>query len=139
MHNNKPILLVEDDKVDALTVKRAFKDLNIPNNLVFAYNGEEALEYLLDSEKVNPCLILLDINMPKMNGIEFLKEFKKHESINYIPVIVVTTSRDEEDKIELFNLSVSGYMIKSLEYNKFLRTIEVIKSYWTLSELPAHK
>ena len=136
MNENRPVLLVEDDKVDALTVKRAFKDLNISNNLVFAGNGEEALNYLSDSENDKPCLILLDINMPKMNGIEFLKIFKANDKLNRIPVIVVTTSKEDSDKIEMFELSVSGYMIKSLEYREFLGTIKTIQSYWSLSKFP---
>lgn len=136
MDENRPVLIVEDDKVDVLMIKRAFKDLKISNNLVFAGNGEEALEYLSDTKKDKPCLILLDINMPKMNGIEFLKIFRKKRTKNNIPVVVITTSKEESDKVEMFKLSVSGYMIKSLKYNEFLNTISTIQSYWSLSKFP---
>ena len=136
MDENRPVLIVEDDKVDILMIKRAFKDLKISNNLVFTGNGEEALEYLSDTTKDKPCLILLDINMPKMNGIEFLKTFRKNRTQNNIPVVVVTTSKEESDKVELFKLSVSGYMIKSLKYHEFLNTIKTIQSYWSLSKFP---
>ena len=81
-------------------------------------------------------MILLDINMPKMNGIEFLKCFRQKEMFKYIPVIVVTTSQDDGDKYEMFDLSVSGYMVKPIEYNLFLNTINTIKSYWSLSKFP---
>jgi CheY-like chemotaxis protein len=138
MNDNKPVLLVEDDKVDALIVKRAFQDLNIHNAIIYADNGEEALNYLINDKNDKPCLILLDINMPKMNGIEFLKELRKDESITNIPVVVMTTSRNEGDRKEMFELSVSGYMIKSFNYNDFLKTIDIIKSYWTLSKFPPY-
>ena len=136
MNNNKSILLVEDDKVDALTVKRAFKELEIPNAVITVENGEEALNFLNNPQKEKPCMILLDINMPKMNGIEFLKYFRNNEKLRYIPVVVVTTSQDEEDKYQMFSLSVSGYMVKPIEYDLFLNTIEAIKSYWSLSKFP---
>jgi len=137
MCESKPVLLIEDDMVDILTVKRAFKDLKIENKLVLAKNGEEALAYLADMVSDEPCLILLDINMPKMNGIEFLKEYRKNKKFKNIPIVVVTTSKEDSDKTEMFKLSVSGYMIKPLEYVDFLNTIDTIRSYWTLSKLPS--
>ena len=136
MDGNKPVLLVEDDKVDALTVKRAFRELDISNSIINVGNGEEALDYLNNQKNKKPCMILLDINMPKMNGIEFLKCFRQKEMFKYIPIIVVTTSLDDGDKYEMFSLSVSGYMVKPIEYNLFLNTINTIKSYWSLSKFP---
>lgn len=136
MDSNKPVLLVEDDKVDALTVTRAFRELDIANSVINVENGQDALDYLNNQKNEKPCLILLDINMPKMNGIEFLKQFRQHELLNYIPVIVVTTSRDDSDKYEMFSLSVSGYMVKPIEYELFLKTINTIRSYWSLSKFP---
>jgi len=91
MRNLKPILLVEDDDVDVMTVERVFKDLKIKNQLVSTANGEEALEYLKNSGNKKSCIILLDLNMPKMNGIEFLKIVKADEVLKKIPVIVLTT------------------------------------------------
>ena len=136
MDGNKPVLLVEDDQVDALTVKRAFRELDISNSVINVGNGEEALEYLINQNNEKPCLILLDINMPKMNGIEFLKKFRQNDLLRYIPVVVITTSCDDNDKYEMFSLSVSGYMVKPIEYEIFLNTMNTIKSYWSLSKYP---
>jgi len=137
MNSKKPILLVEDDKVDAMTVKRALRDLNVTNHLEIVGNGEEALTYLKNEDKREPCIILLDLNMPKMNGIEFLKIIKNMDSFKMIPVIVLTTSKNEQDRIESFRLSVAGYMIKPVDYMQFVETVKMIEMYWTLSELPA--
>lgn len=137
MNSKKPILLVEDDKVDAMTVKRALRDLNVTNHLDIVGNGEEALAYLKNEENKEPCIILLDLNMPKMNGIEFLKIIKNMDSFKMIPVIVLTTSKNEQDRIESFRLSVAGYMIKPVDYMQFVETVKMIEMYWTLSELPA--
>ncbi len=136
MRNSKPILLVEDDSIDAMTVKRSLKDLNVTNPLVHKINGEEALEYLRDEGNGRPCVILLDLNMPKMNGIELLKIIKNDEKLKCIPTVVLTTSQEQQDKIESFKLSVAGYMVKSVDYKKFVETIRTINLYWTLSELP---
>ena len=136
MKNNRPILLVEDDKIDAMTVKRAMKDLKITNLLTHVYNGLEALDYLKNLSTEKPCIILLDLNMPKMNGIEFLKIIKKDESFKKIPVVVLTTSNAEKDKTESFNLSVAGYMLKPVDYKQFVDVIKDINLYWTISEIP---
>ena len=136
MRNYKPILLVEDDDVDAMTVKRAFKDLNVTNNLVHLVNGELALDYLQEQDNEKPCVILLDLNMPKMNGTEFLKVIKANEELKQIPVVVLTTSTEECDIIETFKLSVGGYIVKPVDYKKFVEAIRTINIYWTLSELP---
>ncbi|MCJ7812416.1 response regulator [bacterium] len=136
MKNEKPILLVEDDKVDVMTVKRALRDLHVINQLDITSNGEEALEYLKNNPNERPCVILLDLNMPKMNGIEFLKIIKQDKTLKIIPVVVLTTSKNEQDKIESFKLSVAGYMIKPVDYVQFVETMKTINMYWTLSELP---
>jgi CheY-like chemotaxis protein len=136
MRNLKPVLLVEDDYVDAMTVKRAFSDLKVTNPLIHKLNGEEALEYLRGEGGQKPCVILLDLNMPKMNGIEFLKIAKADDELKKIPVIVLTTSKSDEDRVETFGLSVAGYMIKPTDYKKFVETVRVIDLYWSLSELP---
>lgn len=132
--HNCPILLVEDDLVDAMTVKRALRDINVTNSLVQAQHGEAALEYLRDSQQRRPCLILLDLNMPIMNGIEFLQVIKQHAEWRRIPVVVLTTSNEEEDKIASFDLSVAGYMAKPVDYQKFVDAMRTIDAYWTLSE-----
>ena len=136
MRNLKPILLVEDDSVDAMTVKRAFKDLNVTNLLVHTLNGEEALNHLRAESNGNPCVILLDLNMPKMNGIEFLKVAKADDVLKSIPVVVLTTSQEEQDVVESFKLSAAGYIVKPVDYKKFVEAMRTIDIYWTLSELP---
>lgn len=131
----KSILLVEDDIVDMMSVKRALKDINVTNPLYHVENGIEALEYLADKEKPRPTIILLDLNMPKMGGIEFLSIMKKDESIRRIPVIILTTSRAEYDKIQSYDLGVAGYMIKPVDYHQFMEVIRAMCMYWTLSEV----
>jgi len=136
MRNRKPILLVEDDRIDAMTVQRALKDIKVANQVIVRENGEEALEYLRDEANFKPAIILLDLNMPKMNGIEFLEVAKTDDSIKKIPVIVLTTSHGEWDRIQSFDLGAAGYMVKPVDYTQFVEVIRVIDLYWTLSELP---
>lgn len=136
MQNLKPILLVEDDTVDAMTFRRTLKDLEIKNAVVHLLNGEEALEYLRTGGNEEPCFIFLDLNMPRMNGIEFLEIAKADEALRRIPVIVLTTSDNEKDIIESFNLGVAGYMVKSADYKEFVEAIRTVNLYWSLSKLP---
>ena len=137
MRQAKPLLLIEDDDVDAMTVRRALKDLRAPHTLVHAANGEEALEYLRDELNKKPCIILLDLNMPRMNGIEFLKVVKADEQLRKIPVIVLTTSRNEKDILDSFQFHASGYMVKPAGYKEFIEAVKTINDYWALSELPS--
>jgi len=136
MRSSKPILLLEDDAVDAMTIKRALKDIKMQNPLVHVTNGEEGLSYLSNGDNARPCVILLDINMPKMNGFEFLKVAKADDKLRQIPVIMLTTSKDERDKVESFQLSVAGYIVKPTDYKKFVEAVRTLDLYWTLSELP---
>lgn len=136
MNEKISILLVEDDHVDIMTIKRAFKDLKITNPVNVCENGLEALDFLRDQQKHLPGIILLDLNMPKMNGIEFLQEIKDDEQFKSIPVVVLTTSKEEQDKVESFKLGVAGYMIKPVDYMQFVEIIRTIHLYWTLSEIP---
>ena len=129
------ILLVEDDIVEAMTVKRALKTLQVTHSLSVVGNGEEALVYLRDEQNTRPGLILLDLNMPKMNGIELLTLIKQDPTLRRIPVIVLTTSKHDEDKIATFDLSVAGYMVKPVDYQQFVKTMHAINMYWTLSEV----
>ncbi len=135
MRNSKPILLVEDDDVDQIVMERAFKDLKITNQLVNADNGEEALEYLKTESNKKPCIILLDLNMPKMSGIEFLRIIKADEALKKIPVIIMTTSRAEQDIVKSFRLGAVGYIVKSIDYEKSAETIMAIDLCLSSSEL----
>lgn len=136
MRDPRPILLAEDDTVDAMTVKRAFRDLHIANDLIVVGNGEEALHYLRDSRNPKPSIILLDLNMPRMNGIEFLNVAKQDVELKRIPVVVLTTSKEEQDKVDSFNLGIAGYIIKPVDYLQFVEVVRTIDIYWTLSEIP---
>ncbi|MGQ9651692.1 MAG: response regulator [Phycisphaerae bacterium] len=136
MRPNTPILLVEDDEVDQITVQRALRDIRVTNRLLIAGNGEEALRILRDPAQQRPGIILLDLNMPRMNGVEFLRVIKCDAELKRIPVVVLTSSREEQDRIESFNLSVAGYMIKPVDYRQFVEVVRTIDLYWTLSELP---
>ncbi len=133
---NRPILLVEDDQVDVMTIMRALKEIRVANTVVNMENGEDALAYLRDPETKNPCLILLDLNMPIMNGIEFLERVKQDPELRRFPVIVLTTSEEQQDKINSFNFSVAGYMAKPVDYRKFVDMMRSIDLYWTISEMP---
>ncbi len=133
---HKPILLVEDDQVFTMAVTRAFKELQVPNQVVHRENGEDALNFLGDENGHKPCIILLDLDMPIMNGIEFLQAVKNDDRFRRIPVVVLTTSDDQQDKLNSFNLGVAGFMPKPVDYQKFLNVMRSIDAYWTISEMP---
>ena len=133
---NKPILLIEDDQVDTMTVRRALKEIHVTNPLVHVENGEEAISYLRDSQHDKPCIMLLDLNMPIMNGIEFLQVVKHDDQLKRIPVVVLTTSEEQQDKVNSFNLGVAGYMAKPVDYRQFVEVMRSIDAYWTISEMP---
>ena len=132
----KSILLVEDDQVDVMTVKRALKEIHVTNPVVNLENGEEALKYLRDPKSEKPCIILLDLNMPIMNGIEFLQVAKQDAQLRRIPVVVLTTSEEQQDKVNSFDLGVAGYMAKPVDYRQFVEVMRTIDAYWTISEVP---
>lgn len=129
-------MLVEDDDVDAMTTKRALNELRIANELVRSANGEEALEYLRDEKNAKPCIILLDLNMPRMNGFEFSRIIKADEKLKRIPIIVLTTSEATENIIESFGVSVAGYIVKPVHYQEFVEAMKTLDMYWNLSRLP---
>jgi CheY-like chemotaxis protein len=129
------ILLVEDDEVDVMNVKRAFSKNNIKNPLFVAGNGVEALEMLHDKIIPLPKIIILDINMPKMNGIEFLKALRENERLKNISVFVMTTSNEDSDKIKAYNLNVAGYILKPLSFEKFVVSVSTLNNFWQLCEM----
>lgn len=130
------ILLVEDDEVDVMNVKRAFKKGNVSNPLFVANNGIEALSLLENSSMTNPKIILLDLNMPKMGGIEFLEVIRKRDEFKNISVFVMTTSNEESDKIDAYNLNVAGYILKPLSIDRFIEAVSILNNYWKLCEFP---
>ncbi|MEM9925650.1 MAG: response regulator [Cyanobacteria bacterium P01_D01_bin.50] len=136
------ILLVEDDEVDIMNVQRAFKKSNILNPLFIARNGLEALNMLRDTED-NPAevpherrLILLDLNMPKMGGIEFLQNLRNDDKLKSIPVVVLTTSKQDRDLVEAYNLNVAGYLLKPVQFAHFVELMKTLNKYWSFSEMP---
>ncbi len=135
------ILLIEDDKVDIMNVQRSFKKANILNPLFIANNGIEALEVLRnESETVNMPLsrrlILLDLNMPKMGGIEFLEALRADPALAHTPVIVLTTSNQEKDRLKAYNFNVAGYILKPVTFINFAEVMAALNRYWTLCEIP---
>jgi len=141
MNNDAKILLVEDDEVDIMNVRRAFKKNNLKYPLYVASNGQEALALLRGTAKgqsspILPQLILLDINMPKMNGLEFLRELRADNKLRAISVFVLTTSNEERDIVTAYNLNVAGYILKPVDVSKFVDAVCTLNDYWCLTELP---
>lgn len=137
MIQNKPIMIIEDSQVDILLIKNAFEELDIHNETIIFNNGYDALQKLssLTSSIDFPGLILLDINMPKMNGLEFLNLIKQNEDLKIIPVIILTTSDSKEDKLESYKNFAAGYLVKPLEYFEFVEMIKSVKNYWYSSKV----
>jgi CheY-like chemotaxis protein len=145
MNTERPlnILLVEDDELDVMNVHRAFKKNNITNPLYVAGNGLEALDMLRGRANAagqkmprDRRIILLDLNMPKMGGIEFLRELRNDPELRLITVIVLTTSDEERDKVDAYNLNVAGYILKPVTLSAFIEIMATLNKYWTVSELP---
>jgi CheY-like chemotaxis protein len=136
------LILVEDDEVDVMNVQRALRKNNIQPSLYVAANGLEALDLLRQGSLGKPenlarnCLIWLDLNMPKMSGLEFLKILRAHEHLKRIPVIILTTSDQEQDRLEAYNLNVAGYILKPVMFSKFVEVVATLNSYWKICELP---
>lgn len=136
------ILLVEDDEVDVMNIKRAFKRHKIANPLYTAGDGLEALAMLRPNKNQPPIvplqrrLVLLDLNMPKMNGLEFLHALRADDQLRPTPVIVLTTSDEDKDRIEAYNLNVAGYILKPVTFVNFAEVMSTLNKYWTLCEMP---
>ncbi|MCL4258590.1 MAG: response regulator [Anaerolineales bacterium] len=128
------ILLVEDNPGDVRLTQEAFKDGMLRNNLHVAMDGEQAMDFLYRrgqfTEAPRPDLILLDLNLPKMNGREVLAAIKQDESLKRIPVVVLTTSQDEADITESYRQFASSYIVKPVSMEKFLKVVSSFKQYW---------
>jgi CheY-like chemotaxis protein len=131
------ILLVDDDEVDVMTVKRAFSRANITNQLYVATDGIEALR-MLRSDGIPPArrLVLLDLNMPRMSGIELLREIRADPALQPITVVVLTTSNEDRDRVEAYQLNVAGYLLKPVTFHAFAEVMSTLNKYWTLMEMP---
>jgi hypothetical protein len=136
------VLLVEDDEVDVMNVRRAFKKGGVSNPLFIASNGLEALDMLKSQRGQSPVvplerrLILLDLNMPKMGGIEFLQVLRADPDLKATPVVVLTTSGEDRDRVQAYNLNVAGYLLKPVTFEPFVQTMATLNSYWSLCEMP---
>lgn len=131
------ILLVEDDDVDVMNVRRAFQRAHVSNPLHVASNGLEALDLLRGGTiPLDRRLVLLDLNMPRMNGIEFLRAIRADDELRSLPVVVLTTSNDERDKVDAFNLNVAGYLLKPVTFSDFVDLMAALNKYWMLVEMP---
>lgn len=136
MRDLRPILLVEDDGVDIMTVERALKDRQISNPLIHPRDGSEAIQYLSDAKNRKPCIIFLDLNMRDVDGFEFLQRIKADGKLKRIPIVVVTISKNIDDVSRCFELGAAGYVIKPQDYKEFVQMVETIDKYWTLSKSP---
>jgi CheY-like chemotaxis protein len=135
------LLHVEDDDLCIMGLSRAFKNAKIPNPISFAHDGIDALEMLRGTNGrerfPRPYLILLDLNMPRMGGIEFLEELRKDQDLRKSIVFIMTTSGADEDKVEAYNLGAAGYILKTHPANAFLEATTLLDTYWRVVEFPA--
>ncbi|HLZ24476.1 MAG TPA: response regulator [Ktedonobacterales bacterium] len=130
------ILLIEDDEVDVMNVQRAFEKSHITNPLYVASDGLDGLEKLRNGEvPKGRRLILLDLNMPRMNGIEFLREVRDDPDLHATPVVVLTTSNNDRDKVDAYNLNVAGYLVKPVTFENFVELMISLNKYWSLIEM----
>jgi len=138
--SGKIILLVEDNPDDEALTLRALKKNNILNQVVIAHDGVEAVNYLLGPDSANnpvPQIILLDLKLPKMNGLEVLKCLRSDERTKLLPVIILTSSREEQDLINSYDLGANSYIRKPVDFNQFIAAVQQLGLYWlVLNEIP---
>ena len=137
MKESRPILLVENDPVQAKAVERAFEVLGVRSPCVHSTDGKEALVHLQHQNGEKPWLILLSLDLPGMTGVEFLEVVKSDEVLKTIPVVLLTASSHQNDITQSFELGAAGYMIKTSEYEGLLETLRTIAQYWSLCKRPA--
>ncbi|MCJ8296675.1 MAG: response regulator [Colwellia sp.] len=130
------LLLIEDDDVDAMTIERSFLKQRIANPIIRAYDGIEALELLRSRDITRPLVILLDLQMPRMGGLEFLKELRADENLLDLVVFVLTTSKSDEDMLSSYRQHIAGYFVKGEAGENFLDIVNVLDSYWKVVHLP---
>lgn len=134
MKKNLTILLIEDDMIEVMKLNRTISKLEYPHKIIEAKNGEEALSILYKKDRL-PDIILLDLNMPKLNGIEFLSILKNDSDLRYIPTIILTTSNNRKDVLECYKIGVAGYVIKPLKFGDYVELIKRVLDYWSCNEL----
>lgn len=127
------VLFIEDDMIETMKLQRAISNFESKHQIIEAKNGEEALEILKSGDI--PDIILLDLNMPRMSGIEFLEILKQDEKLKYLPTIILTTSENRADLLTCFEIGIAGYIIKPLKYEDYEVKIRKVFDYWQVSEL----
>ena len=128
------VLLIEDNTIEIMKMNRAVSFLELNHSITEAKTADKALD-ILENKNYIPDIILLDLNMPKINGIEFLAILKKNKDLNHIPVIILTTSNNKSDLLECYKLGIAGYILKPLKYEDYVTKIESTLKYWSLNEL----
>lgn len=136
--SNTEILLVEDNLNDAELTIRALKKNNLANNLIHLEDGKEALDFLYDDNNVPPKLILLDLKMPRVDGIEVLRKLKSDEQRKVIPIVVLTSSKEERDIVESYKLGVNAYIVKPVNFEEFVRAVSELGLFWLILNQPPH-
>ena len=134
MDKKLTILLIEDDMIEVMKLNRTISKLDYPHKIIEANNGEDALKILYKKDRL-PDIILLDLNMPKLNGIEFLSILKNDNELKYIPTVILTTSNNRKDMLECYKIGVSGYVIKPLKFKDYVELIKRVLDYWSANEL----
>lgn len=134
MNKKLNILLIEDNSIEIMKMKRTISVLKLEHTINEAKNVDEALAFLEDRSRI-PDIILLDLNMPKISGIEFLSILKNDENLKHIPTIILTTSNNHKDVIECYTIGISGYILKPLKYEDYVKKIEATLAYWSTNEL----
>ncbi len=138
----KRILLVEDDPRDVELILESLGEYNLANEVVVAYDGEEALDYLYCRGKFktrpggNPAVMLLDLKMPKVSGTEVLKQIRSDEKLKMIPVVILTSSREEKDWLESYKLGVNAYVVKPVDFHEFVKAVKDIGAFWAVINEP---
>ncbi len=128
------VLLIEDDTIEIMKLNRTISSLKLNHNVIEANNGEDALK-ILEKKDTLPDIILLDLNMPKINGVEFLSILKNDSLLKHIPTIVLTTSNNQKDLLECYKIGIAGYVLKPLRYEDYVSKMEILLSYWAINEL----
>ena len=137
-HKIEPILLAEDDDADAKLTLLTLKKQNIKNNVIRVADGEEVLQYLRyqgpyqQREEGLPCVLLLDLKMPKLNGLDVLKEIRNDETLKYLPVVILTSSSEERDLIDGYKLGANAYVVKPVDFTQFSDAIKALGVFWAI-------
>ena len=131
------ILIVEDDEVDVMAIRRAFQETNISNPIYIAKDGIEALQKLRSREIPYPYIVLMDLNMPRMNGIDCMKEIRTDRSLKRTTIFALSTSNDEKDKLSAYDCNVAGYIVKSDIGNEFGKALKMLYQYLNVVDLPS--